>query len=242
MIVRWLKGRADLLFGQERVINARKWIDRNRKKAHLLRQGLRFHPILPYLDIDGWLSHNEAMTLYELARSLPAPAPVLVEIGSWLGKSSVVLAKGIQSYKMSVLYCIDPFDGAGDPVSLTAYSRRKAALQTSLREQFEQNIRKNHVDQIIKVCQGYSHDYVAGFEDQIDLLFIDGNHEYQYVMQDYQDWSPLIKAGGLIAFHDVVCKESVQGPQKVIDEKLKNNSQWKRICWIDSLYVAQKLG
>ncbi len=37
----------------------------------------------------------------------------------------------------------------------------------------------------------------------IDLLFIDGDHTYQGVRQDYEMYSTLVREGGLIAFHDV---------------------------------------
>jgi cephalosporin hydroxylase len=38
----------------------------------------------------------------------------------------------------------------------------------------------------------------------IDLLFIDGDHTYEGVRSDYVMFSPLVRAGGLIAFHDIV--------------------------------------
>ena len=38
----------------------------------------------------------------------------------------------------------------------------------------------------------------------IDLLFIDGDHTYDGVRQDYLMYSPLVRPGGLIAFHDIV--------------------------------------
>lgn len=37
----------------------------------------------------------------------------------------------------------------------------------------------------------------------IDLLFIDGDHSYQGVKQDFEMYSPLVKDGGLIVFHDI---------------------------------------
>ncbi len=40
---------------------------------------------------------------------------------------------------------------------------------------------------------------------EIDFLFIDGDHSYEGVKQDYELYSPLVKKGGIIAFHDV-CK------------------------------------
>jgi len=37
----------------------------------------------------------------------------------------------------------------------------------------------------------------------VDFLFIDGDHSYDGVKRDYELWSPLVRRGGLIAFHDV---------------------------------------
>jgi predicted O-methyltransferase YrrM len=39
---------------------------------------------------------------------------------------------------------------------------------------------------------------------KLDLLFIDGDHSYEGVKQDFQMYSPLVKKGGLIVFHDIV--------------------------------------
>lgn len=40
---------------------------------------------------------------------------------------------------------------------------------------------------------------------EIDFLFIDGDHTYEGVKKDFQMYSPLLRKGGLIAFHDI-CK------------------------------------
>jgi predicted O-methyltransferase YrrM len=37
----------------------------------------------------------------------------------------------------------------------------------------------------------------------IDCLFIDGDHSYNGVRQDYIMYAPLVRPGGLIAFHDI---------------------------------------
>lgn len=38
----------------------------------------------------------------------------------------------------------------------------------------------------------------------VDFLFIDGDHSYEGVRQDFWDYAPLVKPGGVIAFHDVI--------------------------------------
>lgn len=39
---------------------------------------------------------------------------------------------------------------------------------------------------------------------QFDFLFIDGDHEYEGVVQDFVSYYPLVRPGGLIALHDIV--------------------------------------
>jgi cephalosporin hydroxylase len=41
----------------------------------------------------------------------------------------------------------------------------------------------------------------------VDLLFIDGDHGYEGVRADFENYAPLVKPGGLIAFHDVVLND-----------------------------------
>ncbi len=38
---------------------------------------------------------------------------------------------------------------------------------------------------------------------KLDFLFIDGDHAYQGVRKDFEMYSPLVRSGGLIAFHDI---------------------------------------
>ncbi|HNQ77828.1 MAG TPA: class I SAM-dependent methyltransferase [Acidobacteriota bacterium] len=40
--------------------------------------------------------------------------------------------------------------------------------------------------------------------EKLDLLFIDGDHSYDGVKKDFEMYSPLVRKGGLIAFHDIV--------------------------------------
>ena len=72
-------------------------------------------------------------------------------------------------------------------------------------------------DQRLELIQGNSHDFMV--QDrlervldgrEIDLLFIDGDHTYPGVKQDFEDYSPYVRSGGLIAFHDVIDHPNVE--------------------------------
>lgn len=45
---------------------------------------------------------------------------------------------------------------------------------------------------------------------KFDFLFIDGDHEYDGVLEDLIQWYPLVRPGGLIAFHDIVPDEETR--------------------------------
>jgi len=39
---------------------------------------------------------------------------------------------------------------------------------------------------------------------KVDFLFIDGDHSYEGVKRDFEMYSPLVRKGGIIAFHDII--------------------------------------
>jgi predicted O-methyltransferase YrrM len=43
---------------------------------------------------------------------------------------------------------------------------------------------------------------------KLDFLFIDGDHTYEGVKKDFLNYSPFVKKGGLIAFHDIIYRET----------------------------------
>jgi len=42
------------------------------------------------------------------------------------------------------------------------------------------------------------------FPEGIDFLFLDGDHSYEGIKNDFENYSPLVRPGGAIAFHDIV--------------------------------------
>ena len=208
-------------------------------RARLLLRGLRYAPLLPYASIDGWLTVDEAITLFELSRSLPHESPVAVEIGSWQGKSSICLARGLLGKHRPRLCCIDPFDASGDGESTPAYGERAGQLEQGLRAAFENNVRAVGVQEVVEVRQGYSHDQAQRWQGPIDLLFLDGDHSYQAVKQDFVDWATKIRPGGLLAMHDVV-HEQHEGPRRVVEEFVAHDPRWVDVRTVDSMLLARK--
>jgi len=53
---------------------------------------------------------------------------------------------------------------------------------------------------------------------QIDFLFIDGDHTYEGVKKDWEMYGPLVRPGGLVAFHDVAGNYETTQVKKLWDE------------------------
>ena len=53
---------------------------------------------------------------------------------------------------------------------------------------------------------------------EFDAVFIDGNHSYEYVKLDWQNYSPLVKKGGIVSFHDACLDAERYGTPKVLKE------------------------
>jgi predicted O-methyltransferase YrrM len=163
----------------------------------------------------------------------------VVEIGSWLGKSSVVLAKALADRPGAKLYCIDPFNAEGDAESRANYTARSAGLDETLEERFRSNLRRNGVGGSVIVRRGYSHEFAGAHAEPIDLLFIDGNHEHAAVERDYLDWSPHVRPGGWLCFHDVG-RSAAPGPLRVIQDRVLGKPEWGEASQVNSLFCTRK--
>jgi predicted O-methyltransferase YrrM len=171
--------------------------------------------------ISGWLSDKEADTLFHLARNrTPEKNCRIVELGSWQGKSSVMLAGGLRNKLGAKLICIDPFGIDENPeYQRLYYDSLISGMRHSVEEAFHKNIRRCGLTDVITPIQGYSFQVVESWAEPIDMLFIDANHEYEAVHRDFKMWSPFVKRGGIVALHDVA--EQWPGPTRVMNEELQ---------------------
>jgi predicted O-methyltransferase YrrM len=78
------------------------------------------------------------------------------------------------------------------------------ALQKSLMRKFVrdgQSLFLLRQDSHLPETLGVVRNILQGHE--LDFLFIDGDHTYEGVREDFTMYSPLVREGGLIAFHDI---------------------------------------
>jgi predicted O-methyltransferase YrrM len=192
--------------------------------------------------VPGWLNPAEARELFCVASALPDTGPVCCEIGSWLGRSSVAIGLGLSTKSGSKLFCVDLFDAENDPFYTRTFQEHQPEQPASRFNAFLSHIRQNHLENVVIPLSGRSSEVGRGFSERLDFLFIDGDHAYPAVLEDFLVWSPFLKEGGIIAFHDFFV-EGVDvhvGPRKVIRQFITDQPGWDQQRVVDTLFIATK--
>lgn len=144
--------------------------------------------------VDGWLYVDEAWALHEAVRELPDGVATVVEIGSWKGRSTIALALAIQARGSGRVYAIDPHTGEKD---------RTGVGPVRTLADFRTNIARAGVESMVELLLMTSQVGRSRFVDEsVDLLFVDGSHQYPDVKRDVEDWTSALKDGAIIAFND----------------------------------------
>jgi len=145
-------------------------------------------------EIDGWLTPQQARLLYERAARL-SPGARIVEIGSHHGRSTIVLAKAAPEAE---IVAIDPYAKGDEYRDVLT----EEDVRTSDLDRFEANLELAGVRARVRHVHDFSTDAVRGFEDEIDLLYIDGAHDLRTAFADIRNWGALVREGGTMLIHD----------------------------------------
>jgi Methyltransferase domain len=120
----------------------------------------------------------------------------IVEVGVWHGKTTFALSAFTSNGEVGYekLYAIDTFQGSEE---------HQAELQgRSFEEEYRAFLKEKNLNKV-EVIKDFSTNACHKFEDEsVDLVFIDASHDYENVKADILAWTPKIKKGGMIMFHD----------------------------------------
>ncbi|GAG94109.1 unnamed protein product [marine sediment metagenome] len=126
-----------------------------------------------------------------------------IEIGVWRGSYALIYLKELDIEKV---FLIDPYEDEEKKQMKHAHLQLKS---------YENKI------EWIKVR---SADVANKFNDgSLDFVYIDGNHQYEFVLKDIILYYPKVKEGGLLSGHDYG-KSRWPGVTKAVDEFCKKNS------------------
>ena len=116
----------------------------------------------------------------------------VAEIGVWRGNHAKTLQNQLDMEKM---YVIDPYDAYKD------YEESKSEVE-KMRDAKKTAYDKLEPYDNIEWVELYSHQAAQQIDDQLDYVYIDGNHKYEYVKRDIELFYELVKPGGIVAGHD----------------------------------------
>jgi MMP 1-O-methyltransferase len=170
-------------------------------------------------DVPGWLTDEEGEALYDLARACTGKG-VIVEIGSWKGKSTICLGLGSRAGSSLPVYAVDPHADYrfGD---------------------FKTNVERAGIADLVRPIASLSQPAADEFEEPIELLFVDGSHEYDLVLEDFEKWVPKVVEDGWVAFHDTTW---TAGPRKVVGEAIYRSKRFRDVRFVvGSTTVARKV-
>jgi len=170
--------------------------------------------------IEGLLVPGQEEWLFRAARRLPDGAAI-VEIGSYKGRSTTALASACVGTTKHV-YAVDTFNGNDSDFS-----------QRDFLPAWKESIESNGIVAWTTAVPGISWEVGANWEKPIGMLFIDGSHQFEDVLKDFDAFFPHVVSGGIVAMHDVT--EGWPGPlrawREVVKPKLSNTGAYSSLAF-----------
>ena len=170
------------------------------------------------IDIKECLVGTEAEALEKVVQMVREEKMMVVEVGSWKGMSTSVLAKTVADYHGSV-FAVDHWMG-GEKTWTS-----DVAKVVDIYSIFKRNMILlgfwDTIHPLVMDSQTASQIFADGI---LDLIFIDADHRYESVQKDILAWLPKLKDGGMLCGHDCEGYYS-QYPEeikKTIDEHLED--------------------
>lgn len=189
------------------------------------------HPVYAWLGLRPFVAQHTAAEHAALQR-WARDRGTLVEIGVAEGVSAMALREVMSPE--GTLYLIDPFHLSRLPALNFMKRTAHRAVGSCVRGK-------------VVWIEKFSQEVAIGWKEPIDLLVIDGDHSEDGVQRDWNDWSPFVKPGGVIIFHDARLFDGgwtspSYGPVKLVNRLFRAAKQpdWQIVEEIHSLLVVER--
>ena len=152
--------------------------------------------------VPGWLSHDEARLLHDLAARQQAYGRC-VELGAYQGRSAIAMASALSAGH--TLLSVDTF--AGSPEHQPGELHFKPETLTgdgsvSTLHLFRQHVAAAGLSDRSEAWSMPTTEAARRFEGPVSLLFVDSDHSYHSVSSDVAAWRPHLVAQAVIVLHD----------------------------------------
>ncbi|MCI3270082.1 class I SAM-dependent methyltransferase [Streptomyces cylindrosporus] len=196
----------------------------------------------------GFMPLHEGLALYDAAVEAGALGLPLLEVGTYCGRSAVLLADAARQTGVTAL-TLDHHRGSEeqqpgweyhDPETVDPELGVMDTLPTFRRTLYQAGL-EEHVVALV----GRSPQVAAFWNAPLGLVFIDGGHTDEHANADYEGWAPHVAEGGLLLIHDVFPDPkdefTGQAPYRVYLRALESGA-FTEISVTDSLRVLRRTG
>jgi predicted O-methyltransferase YrrM len=166
----------------------------------------------------------------------------VVEIGVYEGSSALALVQALGPD--AELHLVDPFGHHPDALpggwGATEWATRRVIERAARR-------RGSGAPRVVWHI-ALSHVVAASWSGEADLVFIDGDHSQDGCERDWSDWSPLVRIGGHVIFHDARADREggrgLPGPTAVVERLLRRGAGtpgWEIAAEADRTVTARRV-
>jgi predicted O-methyltransferase YrrM len=162
--------------------------------------------------INNMSFHLNGYILYDLVNYIDKERVSYLEIGTYCGASACFIGK---NNKVENIYCIDPLN----------LSPLRFGGSTSQEKILYNNLNKMNIVQKTKVFKNLSSDKnpVDYFKNRkVDILYIDGDHSFDGVVSDWENYMNCVCSGGFVVFDDYYDLKHSPKVKKAVDFIVEN--------------------
>jgi MMP 1-O-methyltransferase len=153
----------------------------------------------------GFMPPDEGLALYDAAAGVAVDGPLL-EVGSYCGKSSIYLGAAARE-RGRLLFAVDHHRGSEENQPGWEWHEPDlvdpaVGLMDTL-PWFRRTVYESGLESTVIAVVGQSPAVARVWTTPLAFLFIDGGHGVEPARLDYEQWTPHVAPGGLLAIHDV---------------------------------------
>ncbi|WP_406107047.1 class I SAM-dependent methyltransferase [Streptomyces sp. NBC_01003] len=196
----------------------------------------------------GFMPLGEGLALYAAAAEAAALGLPLLEVGTYCGRSTILLADAARQAGVSAL-TVDHHRGSEeqqpgwdyhDPETVDPVVGRMDTLPT-----FRRTLHAAGLEDHVVALVGRSPQVAAVWGGPLGLVFIDGGHTDEHATADYEGWAPHVAEGGLLLIHDVfpvkIDEWTGQAPYRIYLRALESGA-FTEVSATESLRVLRRTG
>ncbi|MCF6526412.1 class I SAM-dependent methyltransferase [Streptomyces sp. JJ36] len=194
----------------------------------------------------GFMPVDEGLALHAAAVEAARLGLPLLEIGSYCGRSTLLLADAARAAGVTAL-TVDHHRGSEEQQPGWEYHDPElvdpATGRTDTLPWFRRTLYAAGLEHHVVALVGRSPQIAAVWGTPLGLVFVDGGHTDEHAQGDYEGWAPHLAEGGLLVVHDVFedPAEGGQAPYRMLRRALDSGA-FTEVSATRSLRVLRRTG